>query len=244
MIQAGVVELGEDNYKSSVKDGVWFVAYHAPWCGHCKRLMPTFEELGESAQGYNVGRVDCTENRSVCSDEGVRGYPTLKLIVNGEATKYSGQRTLSALQEFVKEHLPSSGGAYDNIEDDDADASVRSAPAGDVPAEGEVVHLTSDTYKQFTDSGLWLVAYTAPWCGHCKRLAPTWDDLASAATGKGYRIGKVDCTVEKDIASEVGVRGFPTIKLIEDGKIVDTYKGERSVQAFQNYLNEYLVKTK
>ena len=53
-------------------------------------------------------------------------------------------------------------------------------------------------------------------CGHCKRLAPTWDELASDAS-LGANIAKVDCTVEKDICTANGVRGYPTLLFFKDG---------------------------
>ena len=54
----------------------------------------------------------------------------------------------------------------------------------------------------------WLTSRSyAPWCGHCKKLAPTWDELATAAKGK-FNVAKVDCTVEKS-ASPVSV--FPAL---------------------------------
>lgn len=66
-----------------------FVA--APWCGHCKRLAPTWDKLSEeyaSTEGVNVAKVDCTEHRPLCQAQGVRGYPTLKLFKSGADEKY------------------------------------------------------------------------------------------------------------------------------------------------------------
>ncbi|KAL6079316.1 Protein disulfide-isomerase A3 [Balamuthia mandrillaris] len=75
----------------------------------------------------------------------------------------------------------------------------------------------------------------APWCGHCKRLAPTWDELATKTEGK-FNVGKVDCTVEKAVCSKLGVRGYPTIKLRNGDKLY-AYQGARTVEAFKEFVN-------
>ena len=55
-----VVVLTEDN-ASVLAQGGWFVKYYAPWCGHCKKVAPIWEELAkQSTADYKVAEVDCT----------------------------------------------------------------------------------------------------------------------------------------------------------------------------------------
>lgn len=53
-----------------------------------------------------------------------------------------------------------------------------------------------------------VVKYFAPWCGHCKKLAPTWDELSeqglTTSDGKKVVVAKVDCTAEADICACAG----------------------------------------
>ena len=58
----------------------YMVKFYAPWCGHCKKLAPTWNQFADEQAGViNVGKVDCTEetNKALCSQFNVKGYPTL-----------------------------------------------------------------------------------------------------------------------------------------------------------------------
>eukprot|EP00475_Leptophrys_vorax_P045139 TRINITY_DN9288_c0_g4_i2.p2 TRINITY_DN9288_c0_g4~~TRINITY_DN9288_c0_g4_i2.p2 ORF type:complete len:154 (-),score=7.35 TRINITY_DN9288_c0_g4_i2:241-660(-) len=104
---AEVVVLGESNFKSAVSDRTkaYFVKFFAPWCGHCKRLAPSWEELAGSApREVVVAHVDCTEHKALCEDQEIRGYPTLKVFVNGKyREQYQGARDLPSLKSFVED---------------------------------------------------------------------------------------------------------------------------------------------
>ena len=80
---------------------------------------------------------------------------------------------------------------------------------------------------------------TAPWCGHCKRLQPEWEDAARRlGDGNGAFLGWVDATVETELAQIYGVRGYPTIKLFPGGKKTHSdaqdYNGERTAGSIVN----------
>ena len=85
-VQSNVVILNKDNFESTIKDGVIFIKFFAPWCGHCKRLAPTWEELATKFSGNSnvkIAKVDCTaddnSNKDLCNDQGVNLKEFLKL---------------------------------------------------------------------------------------------------------------------------------------------------------------------
>jgi len=81
-----------------------------------------------------------------------------------------------------------------------------------------------------------LVEFYAPWCGHCKKLAPIWDELGEKfAESEKVTIAKIDMTANE--LEDVKIRGFPTIKLFkaETNEMVD-YNGGRTLVDFVKFL--------
>ena len=63
---------------------------------------------------------------------------------------------------------------------------------------------------------IWFLEFYAPWCGHCKKLEPIWNEFAAKIGGQ-VKVGKVDATVETELAKRFGVRGYPQIKFYKYG---------------------------
>ena len=87
---------------------------------------------------------------------------------------------------------------------------------------------------EFTDAGFQhdviasskpvVVDFWAPWCGPCKLLGPTIEELATTYSGRAS-IGKVNIDDNQQVASEFGVSSIPTVIIFKDGRVVDRFVG-------------------
>lgn len=106
--------------------------------------------------------------------------------------------------------------------------------------QGDVVVVVGTEYDQIVNDPTKdvLVKFYAPWCGHCKKLAPVWDELGAIYKDQpNLVIAKFDATVNE--AEGVEIRGYPTLKFYpRDNKAGVDYEGERDLDAFKKYLEE------
>lgn len=80
-----------------------------------------------------------------------------------------------------------------------------------------------------------LVKFYAPWCGHCKNLAPEFVK-ASEMVGEKAILAEVDCTVEKKVAEKYNIQGYPTLIIFQDGKELQKYEGERNAASIATFM--------
>ncbi|XP_010253557.1 PREDICTED: protein disulfide-isomerase 5-1 isoform X2 [Nelumbo nucifera] len=105
--RAEVITLTPDTFTDKVKekDTAWFVKFCVPWCKHCKNLGSLWEDLGAAMEGEDeieIGQVDCSTSKPVCTQVDIHSYPTFKLFYDGEeVAKYQGPRDIESLKAFA-----------------------------------------------------------------------------------------------------------------------------------------------
>ncbi|KAF4523487.1 hypothetical protein B566_EDAN004556 [Ephemera danica] len=208
---SGVIELTPANFDKLViqSDDIWIVEFFAPWCGHCKQLVPEYSKAAAALKGVvKVGAVDADEHKSLGGQYGVQGFPTIKIFAGNKnkPDAYQGARTaqgfVDAAFKVLRDQVDSRLGGKNNF-----------------------------ASKVLDSEDLWLVEFYAPWCGHCKNLAPHWAKAATELKGK-VKLGALDATVHTAMASKYGIQGYPSIKVFSAGKkdssSMEDYNGGRT----------------
>jgi protein disulfide-isomerase A6 len=107
-------------------------------------------------------------------------------------------------------------------------------------------------FKDANQVYLQIVEFYAPWCGHCQNLKPAYEKAAEHLNGLA-KVAAVDCDddANKSLCGSMGVKGFPTLKIVRPRKaggkpIVEDYNGERSasaiVETVKNSINNHVKK--
>lgn len=117
------------------------------------------------------------------------------------------------------------------------------------PTETQKGGLMAGNTVEFTDANFQsevlnsaepvLVDFWAPWCGPCKMLTPTIDQLATEYAGR-VKIGKVNTDDNHKTAASYGITSIPTVILFKGGQIVDKVVGVPPKQQFINMLDKAL----
>lgn len=104
-----VLEFGDSNFQAEVLDSSQpvLVDFWAPWCGPCKMLAPTIDELADDYSGkVRVGKVNTDESRQVAIDHQISAIPTVMLFKGGEVVeRISGLQPKEQLASLLDKHL-------------------------------------------------------------------------------------------------------------------------------------------
>ena len=257
-----VILLNGDNFEKEVvksKD-IWLILFYAPWCGHCQAFSPEYEKAAKTLKGiFKIGAVDADKEKALGGKYGIQGFPTVKFfgIHKDKPVDYNSARKAESVIDFMfekaraitnarlgmKKNSSANNNAGSQQHQQQQQQKQKAAEPGN---EKDVIELTDDNFDStvFNDESMWLVAFYAPWCGHCKKLLPEWTAAATQLRGT-VKIAKVDATVHQKLAQRYQIQGYPTIKVFAPGKgdkKVEEYQGPRDTSGIVQYALDKLEK--
>jgi thioredoxin 1 len=105
----------------------------------------------------------------------------------------------------------------------------------------ESIHIVNDSsFDELVKSPTpVLIDFWAEWCGPCKRIAPTVEQLAADYAGK-LTVAKMNVDENSDVPTRLGIRGIPTLMLFKGGELVDTVVGAVDKDTIKKMVDGHL----
>ncbi|KAG8688702.1 hypothetical protein FRC11_004943 [Ceratobasidium sp. 423] len=235
LIPSGNAEhLTQADFTSSISKGLWLVEFYSPYCPHCKRFAPTWDKVAKEKaplvdiSGFTMAQVNCIAQGDLCNSNGVTGYPQVMLFQDGKKLEeYSGDRTHDDLSSWIDKRVA-------NYAQSSTSKSSSTSGASHLNPDGQVLVLTPETFDKSLSEGPIFIKFYAPWCGHCKKLAPVWAELATRTKGQ-VSIAEVNCEQYGALCKSQNVDGYPMLFFYNAGQKVD-FRGGRKIEPLEQFV--------
>ncbi|OQR82142.1 thioredoxin domain containing 5-like, partial [Thraustotheca clavata] len=231
-----------------------FVMIHAPWCGHCNKLLPTFGKAATQLLGQvTFGSIDGTDpdNKPIMTAFDIKSYPTILMLHDNSYTPYEGDRALNSLVSFA-----SSGylDAKDNTQPMPTITAISSTASKGTKNEDTVemaknVHVVEWTTDMFdtamqtpakSSSELFLVEFYAQWCGPCRAFSSLYEEIAGELKkSSDIVVARIDGALEEELRTRMNILNYPTILLVDktNGQMYKFSSKERTKEAIMAFVN-------
>ncbi|KAF8719074.1 hypothetical protein AX14_011491 [Amanita brunnescens Koide BX004] len=244
-----ILELNPDTFKQTIADGFWFIEHFSPFCHHCRKFASIWKTLTHDAlteiPHVKLATVNCAVHGDLCDENGVTGYPDMKLFSSGAVLEtFNGDRELSIIKDFLHKHAPTPSppppSTPSSKTDAKTDIQLEPEPEPHFPIlnpSGKVLSLDPTTFHSTLAQGPMFVKFFAPWCGHCKRLAPTWAQVAKALQNGHVTIAEVNCDDHSELCKKYNIEGYPTLSYIGKEGMTE-YKGGRKFDQLVSFVEK------
>ena len=203
------IEVTDQNFAEVVEksDIPVVVDFWAPWCGPCRMLAPIFEKLSNDYEGkIKFVKVNVDENPATAIKYNIQWIPNILLFKDNQVVK--SLVGVKPEDEYKQE--------FDNLlwEKKENDDKNTNSDIMNVKWIEEFTNVLEDNKDK-----LLVVDFWAPWCGPCRMLAPTLEQVAKDYAGKIQLVKvNVDEMENQQLAMQFQVSSIPTMAFIKDGE--------------------------
>ena len=254
-VETSALELTPDTFGPSIKNGLWFIEHYSPYCGHCKNFKPTWDQLVVESEKeiptVRLSTINCILHGGasqalfseqmlqlmmfvldLCNQNGIEGWPTMLMFNQGKIVgQFKGARELDRLKDFIKKYVKEE---QSSTSDQSSTAASSPPPPPVVNPTGEVLSLDRDLFTATLSKGPAFIKFYAPWCGHCKKLAPIWNQLAQHMKNK-LTIAEVNCEDNPSLCKSQSIEGYPTLIFFDNNGVKSEYSGGRKLDQLKAF---------
>ena len=167
------------------------------------------------------GAVNCDKNGDLCSENGVEGYPTLKLFTGSKVTEYASGNSVTSISQFLRSQR------------------AHKLHVSAVSDSGHVKSVDDVSLQKYIESSDFVVVdFYASWCPHCKLLKPIYKQLAEIFHSDGVIFLSIDGEKYDKVMSRYKIDGYPTILFFKNGHKHE-YKNANTLEKLVHSVNKH-----
>jgi len=224
------------------------VEFYTPWCGACKTFSPTWEQVVTQLQNViETKQFNCAEDHEACLYAyNINSYPTIKLFQNGKEALFVQPRNVENLLSWAKTTTPTeilvprkdAELIKKNLLNPEESKLGFDAYKG-AGSKVIVIDNIHQLLKTVQRGGTWLVKLHIG-SGFDKKIIPTVLNVASNLINIGVLTASVNIFEDIAIVEKVfEVYGFPSFVLMQDGKMIAKYEGEKEPEQIVNFVKAH-----
>ena len=231
-----VVRLTDQDYAATLAQSpLVLVDFCARWSRPCKLLSLEYKAAARmlAARGHRgvLAQLDVSEEPQSARAARIERYPSVQLFRKGKLVDtFAGAHTADALATYVEQHLTGR-----------ARHPPPQPPQQRPKQVSAVLMLTESSFDQaLSENDVILVEFYAPWCAHCKKLAPDYERAATTLRNDqaDVALAKIDATAEHGPTARFAIQGYPTLLLFQHSEEIDNYLGERTASLIVDYMRK------
>lgn len=200
------------------------VQFSASWCGPCKRIYPKFEALANENQSIVFAKVDVDGAQQAAKSARVEAMPTFHAYVDNQildSVRGANEANLRSLVQRVQQCKPKAAPTpRAPVKTERKPVKARVSPVTFVNSDAEWTQFLANRSR---DGKLFIVQFSAEWCGPCKRIFPKFESYANVS--EQIVFAKIDVEQAPLAAEQAGIEAMPTFIAYNNNHLIGKVEG-------------------